>query len=130
LPKFTETNNWIGAEMGVRHLDDVFAEFKSILNLDVSGKKTDRTRPRRAGPRYSLEDMKQIKQAIEDLAGDEAERRRIRTVVFKIAQLSNKLSDATRDKDANRATEVHEQLGKEWKKFAQIFGRRNYFGGG
>ncbi len=130
LPKFIETDNWIGAEMGVRRLDDVFAEFKSILNLDVSGKKIDAARPRRTGPRYSLEDIKQIKQAIEDLAANEAERKRIRTVVFKIAQLSNKLSDATRDKDANRATEVHEQLGKEWKKFERIFGRRKHFGGG
>jgi beta-lactamase regulating signal transducer with metallopeptidase domain len=130
LPKFIETNNWIGVEMGARHLNDVFAEFTSILNLDVSGMRTDGTPPRRVGPRYSLEDMKQVKQAVEDLAADEAERKGIRTVVFKIAQLSSRLVEATRGKDGNRATQVWEQLGKEWKKFERVFGPRIYFGGG
>ena len=130
LPKFIETNNWMGVEMAARHLNDAFAEFKSILNLDVPGKRTDGTRPRRVGPRYSLEDMKQVKQAIEDLADDEAERKRIRTVVFKIALLSNRLVEATRGKDQNRATTVYEQLGKEWKVFERFFGPGIHFGGG
>lgn len=128
LPRFLQANNWKGAEMASRRLDEVLQEFKAILNVDTSGTGTTGTRPRRAGPRDSLEDTRQIKRAIEKLAADDTEKKKIRTVVFKMAQLSNKMVNSIRDKDQSGATKAYKQLGKEWKKFARIFGCREDFG--
>ncbi|UCG57352.1 MAG: hypothetical protein JSU70_21095 [Phycisphaerales bacterium] len=128
LPRLLQTNDWNGARMVSRRLDEVFLEFKSILNVDGSRAGATGPRPRRGPPPRKLEDMKQMKRVIDELAANDAGKENIRTVVFNMAQLSNKMVDSIRDKDRSGATQAYEQLGKEWKKFARIFGCREDFG--
>ena len=128
LPGFIQKNNWEAARMASRQFDVALQEFKSILSHEPSRAKTGPTRPAPMGPGNSLEDMTQIKRIIDKLASDDAGKKNIRTVVFKMAQLSNKMVDSIRDKEQSGATKAYEQLGKEWKKFARIFGCREDFG--